>query len=165
MFSAKEPTVSIDWAFPVPEPDLSTFLEPDSKPRRPELSVLCREADAVMYVRVTATSPRAALRPNFFDVQARVLEVAKGQQSESITFRQPRWRDEPTPYKVGTQVVLFLHSRDSGTFDRLYGPHIAFAVVDGVVQGSNLYPDYRGMNVKKFLEKVRDLVGRGAAGR
>ena len=131
-----------------------------------DLADLWAQADAVVYVRVTGATPRAALQPESFNVTATVLAVLKrgptfGLEDNAITFSQPRWIGEPTAYASGTEIVLFLRRDTAGRVHRAYGPHAVFNVNAGIVQAPSSYSQYQGMKIEGFLATLRALGKQG----
>jgi len=126
------------------------------------LAGLWAEADAIVHVRVIGASPRAALQPEFFTISASILAIFKrdvtlGPDGSATTFLQERWHHEPSAYSSSTDLILFLSKDAKGRFHRAYGPHVVFAVREGIVEAPSSYSQYQGMKVDDFIAKLKAL--------
>lgn len=127
----------------------------------PDIADLIKRADAVVYVRVIANDARGSVDDTAVGLTAVVLELVKASGTQSIgnklTFWQEQWREEPTPYPIGTHLVLFLQEW-KGRLIRTHGPYAAFNVHNGKLMLSKflyVYRKYEGMRVQEFLQQLR----------
>ena len=124
------------------------------------LRSLVSTVHTIAHVRVVAAEPAGecdAAAP----VVARVIESVKPAgvgAGATLTFWQEQWDSEPTPYSVGTELVVFLNERD-GTLQRSHGPYAVFPVEGGKIHSSRFlfYRSYIGMPVRQFLRELRAM--------
>lgn len=88
-------------------------------------------ATVVAHVRVTATEPSEGECREQARVTATVLESLKHPDPPmagvTLTFSQEQWLEEPTPYPVGSELIVFLNER-GGSLWRSHGPFADFLV-------------------------------------
>jgi len=149
-------SVVLDITFNLGRPDYIDWIAPP-----PNIADLIKRADAVVYVRVIANDGRGCEYDTAVGVTAVVLELVKASGTQSIgnklTFWQEQWHEEPTPYPIGTHLVLFLQE-SKGRLIRMHGPHAAFNVHNGKLMLSKflyVYRIYEGMRVQEFLQQLR----------
>jgi hypothetical protein len=125
-----------------------------------DLPELLSMADVVAYVRVLTNDGRSGdCRSDAAKLTVKVVEQVKPGKVEdgNLTFWQELWYEEPAPYPVGTELVVFLQkSRDR--YLRISGPMSAFPVADGKLQPFkfNYYRASAGMPVQSFLAPLRE---------
>src|SRR5437899_1787356 len=126
------------------------------------LSTYWDKADAVVHLRLIGHEP-GPLDESIPTVRhtADVLHLLKahrtaGPTGSTMTFLQHQTAEEPEPYDVGREFVVFLHwdsflPQDS--FVRFYGPMLVFAVENGRVQRgpSPVVNRYSGVPIENFL--------------
>ena len=94
-------------------------------PEGPGLSVAWREAQLVARVRILGTESLDPQCPRSDVVHtAKVEEAFKG-PSGVVSFQQEIWTDEPKPYALGQELVVFL-GESAGAYYRVGGPHFVF---------------------------------------
>lgn len=127
----------------------------------PHIADLVKSADVVVYVRVVANDGRGVGSDTAVGLTTVVLELVKASGTQSIgnklKFWQEQWSEEPTPYPVGTHLILFLQEWEGRLF-RMHGPYAAFNVDNGKLTLSKflyVYRKYEGMRVKEFLQQLR----------
>ena len=113
-----------------------------------------KKSDLVVHARITATAPLLSSCPTA-DVQHRadVIEALKGDAGRTIAFRQEQYYEEPTPYGVGQELILFL-VRWNGELIRLCGPHYAY-VINGEQLQSGRPDGPRILTAREFLARLR----------
>lgn len=136
--------VEIDWIAP-PE-DISEFFA---------------TVHTVAYVRVLTNDGRGAeCEMAAARLTATVLERLKPAKSPdlTLTFWQEQWLQEPVPYPVGAELIVFLDAWN-GRLVRSHGPSGVFLVEDGKVRESRFphYLRYNGMPVEQFLRELRAM--------
>jgi hypothetical protein len=146
-------SVTVDFALRLGRLSEIDWIAPPDK-----LVDLMAMAQTVAYVRVAAAHPTSRCDA-FAQVQATVIEQLKpaGPPATTLTFWQEQWDSEPTPYPVGTEVILFLTDWN-GKLVR-YGPHTAFLVEGGKIVNSpfTFYRSYAGMRIGDFLRELRAM--------
>jgi hypothetical protein len=128
------------------------------------LEAMWKQADAVAVVRISATGPVRSECPNSNVEHTGVaLEILKGGAGKAfgpaVTFVQEHWLREPTPYRIGQEMIVFLAATRSG-FARLAGPYSVFLIEgDHVVSfDSGVKPE--GVRTAAFLARLRALQNR-----
>lgn len=129
-----------------------------------DLAEFVRSAGAVAHVRVVETGASGGeCGEANARVTASVLEWLKPAHpaGPSVTFTQERWYSEPTPYPVGTELVVFLDEWKGG-FVRSHGPSGVFPIEKGEIAESRFlyYRTYVGMPVARFLADLRAMCER-----
>jgi len=116
-----------------------------------------KKADLVVHVRIASTAPLISTCPTS-DVQhaAVVIEALKGEvPAGAVTFRQEQYAEEPTPYAIGQELILFL-VRWGGEFVRLAGPHYA-CLIKGDRLSSSGSLGLQDLTVSQVLARLRAL--------
>jgi hypothetical protein len=126
----------------------------------PDLNALWTQADVVALVEIAATRPVRGECPSR-DVEhtAAIREILKDggrrMSGSTVTFVQPNWSGERTPYPPGQELIVFLTATPQG-FHRVAGPTSAF-----VVQGERVLASYYlgagGTTKMALLAKLRAL--------
>jgi hypothetical protein len=128
-----------------------------------ELADAWKSADVVADLRIVATRSLSAVCA-VSDVihTASVLEVLKKdsawRSAKTIEVGQEIWSQEPTPFRVGQRLILFLTRTDRGWFVRTFGPAYTFYVNgDSLVAGRATRVNTDGLSVKDFLTQLRGM--------
>jgi hypothetical protein len=124
---------------------------------------LVRAAEAVVHVRVTATRLEPDCENSWIHTAQvlRVLKPAAGLTSPSIEFSQFRSGTEPTPYRVGAELIMGISlSRSGKPAERTAGPFGVYYVTGGRVVrarawGTDRYDD---MKLAGFFAALQDLI-------
>jgi hypothetical protein len=124
-----------------------------------DLAELLSKADVVAYVRVLTNDGRSGdCTSDAARLTAKVLDLVKPSDVEdaNLTFWQELWYEEPAPYSVGSELVVFLQ-KPKDRYIRLAGPMTAFPVADGKLQPFkfDFYRTTAGMPVRAFLDQLR----------
>ncbi len=118
-------------------------------------------ADVVAHVRIlkTAATPSECPSRNV-DHTAAVVEIFKGGEhvgeTNTLTFMQEIWYNEPSPYAVGQEMVVFL-SATPRQFVRLSGPFYVFLFENDRVVSFHSPVNTEGLAPAAFLAKLRAL--------
>jgi hypothetical protein len=123
---------------------------------------LVKMAAAVVHVRISATRLEPDCEDSWIHT-AQVLHVVKptaGLRSGSIEMSQFRSSTEPTPYRVGTELILGISLGRSGRFERTAGPFGVYNVTGGRVVRAREWGTtrYDNMKLDDYLEALRALV-------
>ena len=122
------------------------------------------EAHAVAHIRIVTNDGRATDCPAAGAMlTATILEQFKPAPSDerTLTFWHEVWYSEPTPYAVGSELVVFLNQWN-GRLVRSHGPSGVFLVGAGRIDGSRLphHRAYVGMPIAQFLAELRGMQGK-----
>ena len=146
-------TAKVDFVLcPLPVREIS-FIGP------PSLAELFAQSSVVAHVRVTSSQPTEGDCRGEARVRTAVIEALKPSDPNltTLAFIQEQWVEEPAPYPVGTELVVFLRGDDRLTL--LHGPFSAFMVEDAEIRPSKfLARDYRryvGTKVEDLLRELR----------
>jgi hypothetical protein len=125
-----------------------------------DLAELQSNADVVAYVRVLTNDGRSGdCASDAAKLTVKVLDLVKpvGIEDGSLAFWQELWYEEPAPYPVGAEYVVFLQ-KWKDRYIRISGPMTAFPVAEGKLQAFkfNYYRAAAGMPVQAFLAQLRE---------
>lgn len=135
-------------------------------PGRGGLADAWKAADVVAWVRIASTRPVRSDCPTRDVLQtATVVERFKAgretRDGETLTFRQESWADEPAPYRVGQQMVVFLLGSPTGLV-RLAGPDHTFLVEGDTLSSVHSPVETAGVTPADFMAGLRALAGGSA---
>lgn len=124
-------------------------------PGGPGLSGAWKEAHLVARVRILGTQRLDLECPTSAVVHTAIVEETFKGSAGTVSFNQEIWVEEPKPYEVGEEVVVFLGETAGGLY-RIGGPHYVFLLNgDRVVAPAS--SDIEDRTRDAFLSRLRAL--------